>query len=113
MSREIKFRALFELQEGGTEWRTIGINEFHGDRGDKQISPWLQFTGLTDKNGADVYESDVIHNDDTDENCVVVFEHGEFRTNYHERKQFSLHHTLGNLYAVIGNIHQHPRTFNT
>lgn len=110
--REIKFRALFELQEGGTEWRTTGINEFHGDKGDKQISPWLQFTGLTDKNGVDIYEGDIMEYKSQEQ--MVVIWHPKFAS-FGLRKEGWLHtHFFGEAIEdsdkceVIGNIHQHP-----
>lgn len=58
--RTLNFRALFELQDGSKEWRFIGVNHFAGDRGDKQVSPWLQFAGFKDMRGFPVYEGDIV-----------------------------------------------------
>lgn len=109
-NRVIKFRALFELSEengGGKEWRVIGVNHFAGDRGDKQITPWLQFTGLTDKNGVEIYEGDTINGYDIPthiDECVaspVQYSNGAFRCSYHNCCIDDYDEL-----EVIGNIHE-------
>lgn len=68
----------------------------------------MQFTGLNDCNGVEVYEGDIIHNTDTGENATVVYKDDGFITFYHDKKSFQLFHTLENLYTVAGNIYQNP-----
>jgi uncharacterized phage protein (TIGR01671 family) len=70
----------------------------------------MQFTGLCDKNGAEVYESDVVQ----DHNGVGVVEWHDsaFRVNYHNgcAKWFYDYTLRGERESieVIGNVHQHP-----
>lgn len=61
--REIKFRAWDETQrymayQGTPDLETIQSFMFHF--GDKKL---MQFTGLQDKNGVDIYEHDYLEND--------------------------------------------------
>lgn len=87
MKREIKFRAWDESQkymayQGTPDLETI--QSFMHHFGDKEL---MQFTGLTDKNGKEIYEGDLIYyeyDDRAEETgkgiCVgmVVFENGCF-----------------------------------
>ena len=76
-----------------------------------------QFTGLTDKNGARIFEGDIVHCvsklDSAD--MVVIFECGQFRMvlaeKYHEYQTNVGYYDI-NCFAkeVIGNIHDNPET---
>lgn len=84
MTREIKFRALdkkskqfvddFVIDRAGNEYQTNKC-EFWGD--DREIV-LMQFTGLKDKNGKDIYEGDIIdfkhHKGYLLDDCVGVME---------------------------------------
>ncbi|NMW19645.1 MAG: hypothetical protein HKK66_11640 [Chlorobiaceae bacterium] len=76
---KIKFKALFQniasLQEG---WQFSTVNTRDIDFLDfRQRSEWLQFTGLYDKDGHEIYEGDLLQWDDYI--ITVVFEAGSFK----------------------------------
>lgn len=117
--REIKFRAfsekrgMIDLNEGcrgGNAtiimWPVMKACEY---KDQKQVNlPLMQYTGLKDKNGVEIYEGDIIEHRDgypqTMSRKVVKFEKGAFvycgsfdsggATTYHP--------------YVIGNIHETP-----
>jgi uncharacterized phage protein (TIGR01671 family) len=78
-----------------------------------------QFTGLTDKNGKEIYEGDIVRRDKhelTPGNILdyeVVFLRGSFLV----FRPYGEHHTtdLGSMtgiLSVIGNIHENPELLN-
>ena len=112
MSRQIKFRAwdktLFKMFEPRTlrdiakEAPNNGVNWYQFEM--------MQFTGLTDKNGKDIYEGDIV---ESDINCLfddgkhsrpVFFDLGCFRIG-----DVDLLTVLNGFRGkVIGNIHENP-----
>lgn len=79
---DIKFKALFK-QEGNTgdimRWETIGVN----DRMDpllqsslRQVSPWLQYTGINDMEGNELLADDLIVNSRGETMRIYVSEGG-------------------------------------
>lgn len=128
--REIKFRAfhgngemkynvgvhpfmVFRLSDNGL----CEPNEYNDSSGDLIVSSGMyevmQFTGLHDKNGKEIYEGDILGTNDPREQQEVYFYYGEWvYSNYHaEAIPLSSH---GNPYInngllnceIIGNIYE-------
>ena len=117
MNREIKFRAWLDYGDGSGEMlpniqnRGTGKWAFgHIVNGSvDNISNPMQFTGLTDKNGVEIYEGDVVSNSIWTCNLTVVYDdllacwfladadgYLEMLSDYHSES------------IIIGNIHQNP-----
>ena len=124
MNRSIKFRfysnydkemyQLSLLDVGGDEDSCVyeGSNVPHETYDMKRVQRisdghLMQFTGLKDKNGTEIYEGDVIENDGDDAHEVVTFDEGSF---WLEGSTYTtpLHEVNTEAEEVIGNIHEHP-----
>lgn len=112
MAREIKFRAWVKTQEKMIEVDQLGLIE--GARNCRGSGPngatyygdtfvLMQFTGLLDKNGKEIYEGDILSPTFGHDPEAVTFEDGRFSTHYGFSK-----HTA----KVIGNIYENPELFS-
>ncbi|HDR4727364.1 YopX family protein [Bacillus cereus] len=133
--REIKFRAwdeeLKEMYSGDEiegernldAWLSYGeLAIYRIDDGEYvQLKP-LQFTGIRDKNGKEIYEGDIISTDLSRPFLVVEFRDGAFMVHCHDNEQDYYDHMepafsevveLTKYHEVIGNIYENPELIKT
>ncbi len=109
MNREIKFRVWDNVDYMSTPFTLQDIQsgkiQFTGD------VKIMQFTGLLDKNGKEIWEGDILKVDDQEDKskCTVVFINGAFQRRGTRLKYHSHFEPIDfDLWLVAGNIHETP-----
>ena len=131
MGREIKYRAWDELEkrmwtlEDAGEDSGDGSIQYFSENGSLEFGrlefydiglginsnftkfPLMQYTGLKDKNGKEIYEGDILSISDREgDNQVVYFAEGFYCTD--EFALFELTRSKTRTFEVIGNIYENP-----
>lgn len=127
MEREIKFRAYFKDKNIMSDW--FDLDNYAADQdseyGDYELSDYpkgnrilMQFTGLLDKSGNEIYEGDIIQIKDVP---LVVVKFGEADTyigfyletlNNGMKKIAHFNNIVKDIWEVIGNIYENPELLN-
>lgn len=112
MSREIKFRAWDTKLSLMFDWESIKDTQLFWDALKGVDAEIMQFTGLLDKNGKEVYEGDIIANGDTKPAILQVkFLEGGFCCTAEGILPIDLncfYPSIGCRFEVIGNIYENP-----
>ena len=120
MNREIKFRAW----DGDSLMPCDVVNGKAVDSDGDVIWFWhqpaeaiMQFTGLLDKNGKEIYEGDILEypsfyetpemSGNPPEQATVIFENGLFNLAGSESLHYEMEAYDGDM-CVVGNIHENP-----
>lgn len=117
--REIKFRCYDSAKKIMYHHKDLSV--LAKNIKDDNIFSYMQYTGLKDKNGMDIYENDVIEFSTTEGNTVrhkvwwsttlACFMIGPITYSKVYDSGFIQPSTL--VCTVIGNIHQHPELLKT
>ena len=117
--REIEFRAYDKVGEvmiSSDELLTANSAYLKDSLTETKNLKLMQFTGLTDKNGVEIYEGDILSTDLSRPYLVVEFLGGAFMYQCHDSGDDYYDHmsptcdirTQDKYCAVIGNVHQNP-----
>ena len=108
--REIKFRAWYHGSMLPWEWLDTSLNcvwtAINAQQYDNPEPVLMQYTGLKDKNGKEIYEGDIVISDNKGTRDEIVFSTGCFCLKsammYYEASYW------GDEIEVIGNIYENP-----
>jgi len=112
--REIKFRAWRKEEKKMLKWEHIAVAWTAGALKDDQFTVVMQYTGLKDKNGKEIYEGDIIKGMFSLSGKMGVVKYFEkyagfgFTTEYWGKMDFNFKNNDLSRYKVVGNVFENP-----
>lgn len=125
--REIKFRVYIESPDGEKgmhypklisfgcgklSWATLEDETLLKDNGWHTKREVMQYTGLKDKNGVEIYESDVIHIGLDDEDCTVEYHDDRYVGKWNKSGFRTDLWQLIKDNEIIGNVYENSELLN-
>lgn len=114
--REIKFRAWDKINKDMFNVESINFQESRVYKDTVSYREFnnvdiMQYTGLKDKNGKEIYEGDILFESFGERYYKVVFENGSFRAEFDgdfEEHSFDLIDVVAQGCKIVGNIYENP-----
>jgi len=118
--RELKFRAwdlskkkiLYDEEISGYLcYFFVGYTDCSGCAKEKDCE-LMQYTGLKDKNGKEIYEGDIVTWQSRNEKCIseVYYSRGQFCVDpEHKKDWYQLEAYLDQDMEIVGNIYENPK----
>lgn len=110
MNREIKFRIWNDYDKKMIHWNELLEKNLANIFTIPSYDKWLmQYTGLHDKNGEEIYENDIVYIAGEDENAIIEWDEETARFIIHYDgviSDFDIYY--GYELKVIGNVYENP-----
>lgn len=131
MNRVIKFRAWDDISQSMLYWKELIKNKIRLEyfEGETNLK-WMQFTGLLDKNGKEIYEGDIVTFTDGNYHPILLVKWFDsltwdsggsshpgffFKQKWHDESNecdMDYHSGFDVGLEVIGNTHENPELLN-
>lgn len=113
MNREIKFRAWFPSEGkmyGWDDFKSYRLEKAFSLEDDVDTKIAMQYTGLKDKNGKEIYEEDIVILSEDRMGIKLVIEKYKTGFEFNQRNWGArlYESAMANNIEIIGNVHENP-----